>query len=137
MSSVFCAYCFNLILENEKCVILEYDEKRRVSFHDSCYHEFCRKCTLIRKACIALRSGQYSELIERDKCTTYSPLSIPDQAEDNCVCPICMDRRADSLLFPCRHRMCSDCILDWRRKSLSKRIPGTTCCICRRLIERV
>lgn len=24
------------------------------------YHEFCRKCTLIRKACIALRSGQYS-----------------------------------------------------------------------------
>ena len=144
MSTLFCVYCFKLISEKDQKVVLEFDKNRSVFFHESWFvflltvinshHDFCRKCTIIRKACTALRNGTCSvfylmhydeqELNERNKCTSYSPLSIPDQAEDNCICPICMDRRADSLLLPCRHRLCSDCILDWRRKSLSKRIPG-------------
>lgn len=70
MSSRFCAYCFILISEKEKFVALDFDEKRSVTFHDSwflsswhiisSYHEFCKKCTLIRKACIVLRTNQYS-----------------------------------------------------------------------------
>ena len=71
------------------------------------------------------RSNRYGQTyLHASSTESVSPLSIPDQSEVNCVCPICMDNRADSLLLPCGHRTCSDCLLDWRRKSICKSLPG-------------
>ena len=84
---------------------------------------------------------------------TVIPKSISTQADENLVCPICMDKRADQLLQPCGHRLCSLCLQNWRRKSLTKNLPGrnsidycfewvysfvgTACCFCRLLIKEI
>lgn len=135
--ALFCQYCFQPVQASDSVTSLQFDRERRVLFHDDCYIAFRRKCVILSRGLRALHDGSYLTYLHASSTESVSPLSIPDQSEVNCVCPICMDNRADSLLLPCGHRTCSDCLLDWRRKSICKSLPGTACPFCRRIIKNV
>lgn len=52
-------------------------------------------------------------------------LSIPNQNEENCICKICFNAPANTLLLPCRHRICADCLLSWRGQTVRSSRAGT------------
>lgn len=76
-----------------------------------------------------------------------APTSVPNQSERDCICPVCLENVADTILLPCHHKLCSQCLLDWRgRTARSSQVGmcclicmlliGTRCCICRSLITK-
>ena len=53
-----------------------------------------------------------------------SPTSVPNQDEENCTCPVCLENIADTVLLPCHHRLCTQCLLDWRGRTARSKQAG-------------
>ena len=137
MSCLFCMYCFGPVEDENDAVLLPFSPHQVVSFHTDCYECYCEKCSILQRALQSLIDGSYKTRIHPKEKQTILTTTVPDQAEKDYTCPICFDRIADRLLLPCHHRICNECLLDWRRNSLRKKHKGTQCCFCRQTIQEI
>lgn len=111
------------------------------------YKSYRAKFALLQNVIRCINDGSYIVLtgvdcnvqnrLEQKRPLATLSLAVPNQSERDYVCPICFEHVADQLLLPCHHRLCAECLLDWRRKSLLKKHKGTQCCFCRQTIQDI
>ena len=137
MLPLFCTYCFQEIPDATHIVSLQFSPEQVVTFHPQCYKSYRAKFALLQNVIRCINDGSYINRLEQKKPLATFSLAVPDQSERDYVCPICFEHVADRLLLPCHHRLCAECLLDWRRKSLLKKHKGTQCCFCRQTIQDI
>ncbi|CBK20856.2 uncharacterized protein [Blastocystis hominis] len=147
LPSLFCAYCFQEIQDATHIVSLQFSPEQVVTFHPKCYKSYRAKFALLQNVIRCINDGSYIVLtgvdcnvqnrLEQKRPLATLSLAVPNQSERDYVCPICFEHVADQLLLPCHHRLCAECLLDWRRKSLLKKHKGTQCCFCRQTIQDI
>ena len=135
-SSDKCVFCNSTIQDNDPVVCFQFEGTKAITYHENCYKAYIEQFNRFRKAVKKINSGEFNKILDKESKNDIKPVCVPDQQEENCICPICLYNVADMVLLPCYHRLCSECLLDWRRKTVSKKQPGTKCCFCRRYIDK-
>ncbi|KAH9261687.1 hypothetical protein BASA81_000343 [Batrachochytrium salamandrivorans] len=71
-----------------------------------------------------------------DPSVKHPMWNVPAEEIDPEQCTICYedDKFADRRWKPCGHMVCSECMANWRIQSISKKVNGTKCHLCRTVV---